>query len=123
MHATFGRIAGLLSAQTDTGLRPGADSGTPTTGFAELFAAQGVEAGVWSCTPGGWAIENRPDTEVVTILSGKARITNADGTRREVGEGDVFVLPRGWSGRWDIKETVEKLYVVVTSDHEGTEDS
>ena len=29
----------------------------------------------------------------------------------ELEEGDVFVLPRGWSGRWDITETVRKLYV------------
>ena len=27
---------------------------------------------------------------------------------------DVFVLPKGWSGRWDITETVRKLYVIAT---------
>jgi uncharacterized cupin superfamily protein len=25
----------------------------------------------------------------------------------------VFVLPKGWSGRWDITETVRKLFVLV----------
>ena len=29
------------------------------------------------------------------------------------GEGDVFVLPKGWSGRWDVTETVRKLYILV----------
>jgi uncharacterized cupin superfamily protein len=24
----------------------------------------------------------------------------------------VFVLPTGWSGRWDVLETVRKFYVV-----------
>ena len=27
--------------------------------------------------------------------------------------GDVFVLPKGWSGRWDITETVRKFAVLV----------
>ena len=30
-----------------------------------------------------------------------------------LGEGDVLVLPKGWSGRWDITETVRKLFVLV----------
>ena len=38
----------------------------------------------------------------------------ADGEPVELEEGDVFVLPTGWSGRWDVLETVRKLYVVVS---------
>jgi uncharacterized cupin superfamily protein len=106
-------IAALLASMEDAGIRAGADSGEPRTGYAELFALGGTEVGVWTSTPGGWAIENRPDTEVVSILSGRARITDAHGTGMEVGPGDVFVLPAGWSGRWDVIETVEKLYVTI----------
>ena len=36
-------------------------------------------SGVWACTPGGWAITDRPDTETVRILSGRARLTDAGG--------------------------------------------
>jgi uncharacterized cupin superfamily protein len=106
-------LAALLSAMEDGGIRAGADSGQPRTGYRELFASSGTEVGVWTSTPGGWVIEDRSDTEVVSILSGRARITDADGTMVEVGTGDVFVLPAGWSGRWDIIETVEKLYVTI----------
>ncbi len=110
-------LPALLAAMEDGGIRPGADSGRPRTGFTELFASGGVEVGVWASTPGGWAIENRPDTEVVSIISGRARITDADGTATEVGRGDVFVLPAGWSGRWDVIETVEKLYVTIEEEN------
>ena len=72
-----------------------------------------VEVGVWACTPGGWAITDRPDTETVQILSGRARLTDAGGRAAELGPGDVLVLPRGWSGRWDVLEPVRKLYVIV----------
>ncbi len=111
--AIFGSIASLRAAAESGGLRTGADAGQPMTAYAELFADAGVEAGIWSCTPGGWHIEHREDTEVVIILSGSARITDDGGTPRDVGEGDMFVLPRGWSGRWDILEPVEKLYVII----------
>jgi uncharacterized cupin superfamily protein len=114
--AVFGTIPGLLASTTDGGRRDGADAGDPRTRFAELFARGGIEAGVWTCTAGGWTIDDRPDTEVVSILSGRARITNADGTSTEVGPGDVFVLPAGWSGRWDILEDLEKLYVTIEQD-------
>ena len=48
------------------------------------------------------------------LLGGTAVITPADGEPVELGEGDVFVLPKGWSGRWDVTETVRKLYVLVS---------
>jgi uncharacterized protein len=98
-----------------TGPRAGADSGDPHTATRVLHeSADGaISVGVWSCTPGGWEVTRRPDTEIIRLLDGHATITDADGTQRRVVAGTVVVLPRGWSGRWDVHETVRKLYVVV----------
>lgn len=115
-RAVFGSTASLTATTVDGGPRAGADVGDPRTRYAELFTEGGVETGVWASTPGGWPIENRADTEVVLIISGRATITDADGTKTEVGAGDVFVLPKGWSGRWDIVEDVEKLYVTIAEE-------
>ena len=97
------------------GPREGADRGSPMMSGRILFddAPAGVEIGIWECTPGGWAITDRPDHETVQILAGRARLTNADGTSAELTAGDVLTLPKGWSGRWDIIETVRKLYVIA----------
>ncbi|MFN8146639.1 MAG: cupin domain-containing protein [Candidatus Nanopelagicales bacterium] len=95
------------------GPRAGFDSGDPQTSGITFFSGHGVEVGVWECTPGGWAIVDRPTTETMMLLGGTAVITPADGEPVELGEGDVFVLPKGWSGRWDVTETVRKLYVLV----------
>lgn len=95
------------------GPRLGADVGDPQTSGKVLFEADGVQVGVWECTPGGWAIEDRPDHETVRILAGRARLTNADGSTAVISAGDVLTLPKGWSGRWDIEETTRKFFVVV----------
>lgn len=100
-------------ALEDWGPRVGSDSGQPMMSGRVFYEADGIQIGVWECTPGGWAIENRPDTETVRILAGRARLTDADGTAVELGPGDGLVLPKGWSGRWDILETVRKHYVIV----------
>jgi uncharacterized cupin superfamily protein len=106
-----------LSADLESwGPREGADTGSPTMSGRILFEDEpaGVQIGIWECTPGGWAIRNRPDHETVQMLSGRARLTNADGTSSELMTGDVLTLPKGWSGRWDILETVRKLYFIAT---------
>jgi hypothetical protein len=105
--------AELLGDLPDTGPRAGADTGSPTTRTLVLFANGPVACGVWECTPGGWAIENRPNTEVVHVLRGAATLTDADGTAHALVAGDAHVLPKGWSGRWDVTETVRKLWVTI----------
>ena len=96
-----------------TGPREGSDRGDPQTATIVFFEGHGVSVGVWECTPGGWAIVDRPTTETMLLLAGTVTITPLDGEPVELGEGDVFVLPKGWSGRWDITETVRKLFVLV----------
>jgi uncharacterized cupin superfamily protein len=103
----------LTADLEDWGPRAGADSGDPRMSGRIFFEGGGVQVGVWECTPGGWAIEDRPDHETVQLLAGRARLTNADGSSVELGAGDVLTLPKGWSGRWDILETVRKLYVIA----------
>jgi len=97
----------------DWGPRVGADVGQPQMSGRIFYEGNGVQIGVWECTPGGWAIEDRPDHETVRIIAGRARLTDADGTSVEVGAGDALTLPKGWSGRWDILQTVRKFYITA----------
>lgn len=115
VHAVLAATDELFAELEPTGPRAGADRGHPETWTRVLFSSPDgrTQVGIWQCTPGGWAIVDRPDTETIHVLEGRARITDADGTVHDLGEGDAIVLPRGWSGRWDIIETVRKLYVTV----------
>lgn len=108
-------IAGAADAVLEkSGPREGADKGDPQTSVRVLYDEGSVEVGIWECTPGGWPIVNRGDTEMITIVSGKGVLTDADGAERHLGPGVAVVMPKGWSGRWDISETVRKIYVVAS---------
>jgi uncharacterized cupin superfamily protein len=81
----------------------------------QLWAGDGdTESGIWECTPGpsAWHLEQH---EMVVILSGRMTVTDAAGTRTDLAAGDCMLFPRGWSGTWDIHETVRKAYVLFDS--------
>jgi uncharacterized cupin superfamily protein len=95
------------------GRRPGADSGDPQISAIGFEAPEDVRVGVWECEPGGWPVVDRPDTETCYIVSGRATITDAaTGETYEISAGDVIVQPKGWSGRWDVIETIRKVYSI-----------
>ena len=105
VHVSAAKILGELEPN---GHRQGFDSGDPKTSILRFDTE--VKAGVWECQPGGWQ-SMREDAEVCYIVSGRATVTDgATGTRYEIAAGDVIVQPRGWSGRWDVTETIRKVY-------------
>ncbi len=82
-----------------------------TSGITLWTGAGGQEAGVWECTAGlsRWTLQNN---EFVHILSGRMTVTPDGGEPAEIGPGDTAVFPRGWTGTWEIHETIRKLYVL-----------
>ena len=71
-----------------------------------------VEAGVWECTPGRFTAARDTNSEICHIVSGRVSLHNEDGTSKEVGPGELLVLPIGWKGEWTIHEKTRKLYIL-----------
>lgn len=98
------------------GQRPGA-TGEANTSGRSLLAHEDLPgvglAGIWDCTPGSWTVVGRPLTEVSCIVSGRGRVTDADGEALDIGPGDVLVLPPGWSGEWEVFERLRKVYALA----------
>jgi uncharacterized protein len=111
IHQPAAVVTGPLEPR---GQRAGADSGDPQISWSDVDARDDVRVGVWEAQPGGWPVVNRPDTETCYIVSGRATITDdASGEKQEISAGDVIVFPMGWSGRWDVTETIRKVYSIV----------
>ncbi len=72
-----------------------------------------TKIGVWECQPGRFTADRSAAGEYCQILSGRASVSHADGgTMREIGPGDLLILPKGWKGEWVIHEQLRKLFVI-----------
>lgn len=76
-------------------------------------APEGVEAGIWEATPGRFGATRDGYHEVCQILSGRATLTPTGGEPVQIGPGDTLVTPAGWTGVWEVHETLRKTYVVL----------
>ena len=72
-----------------------------------------MRVGVWEAGAGKTIIENFPFTEYVLMISGIVVVTDKDGTSRKFSAGDTFVIPKGWSGDWDVQERMKKQIVRI----------
>ena len=71
----------------------------------------GNKVAFWESEAGVLRSFNYPMDEFIYVLEGNVVTTDADGTRREFGVGDTFVLPKGWVGTWDMKTHFKKIIV------------
>jgi uncharacterized cupin superfamily protein len=97
------------------GPKPGATSGEPVESDLELYDDGRTSIGIWECTPGRWPSEKVGLGELMHFVAGSGRIIDDDGTRHEIRPGVVRFFPDGWHGRWEVDETVRKVYVIVRS--------
>jgi len=111
--AAFGSVEALFNAMVPDPEQPADADGNPQWMYAALTEGA-TDSGVWSSTVGGWDETDYPADEVMVLTEGRLRITNADGTVKELSAGDMFFLPKGWAGRWDVLEDMRKIYVIVS---------
>jgi uncharacterized cupin superfamily protein len=92
-------------------LQEALDAGMNTRAALLWSNDAGVEAGVWSCTPGNsrWALQTH---EFIYVVSGRMTVTRDGGEPLEVGAGQSVFFERGWQGTWLIHETIVKSYVI-----------
>ncbi len=70
-----------------------------------------VLAGTWTSTPGEWHAFTGRD-EFCYIVSGHVRLIGDDGTVQSFKTGDAFLIPNGFTGRWEVVETTTKHFVI-----------
>jgi len=74
-----------------------------------------VDIGIWECTPGRFTADRSNSSEICHIISGRVAVSRANGEMRELGPGDLLILPRGWKGEWLIRERTRKLYMIQSA--------
>jgi len=72
----------------------------------------GVETGIWECTPGRWR-RQLEQQEFCHCIKGRCTFTPDGGEPLTIEAGDALMLPANSTGIWDIHETVRKTYVLI----------
>lgn len=108
----YGDLAGLSLPQPKP--KPTSIEGDQVEAEAMLWKSDDglVEVGVWECSPGRFSAAREDNSEICHIISGRATLSGPQGVTREVGPGELILLPLGWRGEWTIHQTVRKLYMI-----------
>lgn len=82
------------------------------TSTTSVERSDGVETGVWECTPGRWR-RQIVQQEFCHFVAGRCTFTPDGGETIEIRAGDALMMPANTTGIWDIQETVRKTYVLI----------
>lgn len=82
------------------------------TSVTAVERSDGVETGIWECTPGRWRRQVVAQ-EFCHFIQGRCTFTPDNGATVHIQAGDALMLPANSTGTWDILETVRKTYVLI----------
>ena len=117
MSKSANDIVNFATATAETeSYRPDAEkivSGSPDQKVQNLYTDETGKffTGIWSGKVGAHKV-SYTEEEFCQLLSGKVRLTSADGAEQVFNKGDNFVIPAGFSGIWETLEDASKIYVV-----------
>jgi uncharacterized cupin superfamily protein len=82
---------------------------------ASLFEGKDLHVSIFESTPAKTDHRTRPTDgdEFVYVLSGKLVLTEPSGTRHEYAPGDSLVLPKGYTGTWEMQGNYREIAVVT----------
>jgi uncharacterized cupin superfamily protein len=90
-------------------LVPDGSSAVLSTSQATLARLGDVEIGLWEASPG--TDTDVEADEVFLVLSGRARVTFADGGSIDLAPGVLVRLHAGDQTTWEVTERLRKLYL------------
>lgn len=100
----------ILSAPTPVAVPLGEPLSTVAVHAVER--PDGVETGVWECTPGRWRRQIM-QAEFCHFVQGRCRFIPDAGNPIDIAAGDALYFPANSSGVWEVSETVRKTYVLL----------
>jgi uncharacterized cupin superfamily protein len=69
-----------------------------------------LESGIWEVDVGCFWADFRGYGEFMHVVSGEMECRGDDGSRFTLCAGDSMTFPRGWTGWWDVRTPLRKVY-------------
>ena len=77
-----------------------------------VFDGEELTGALWKSEPGILKIENYPYDQIVFVIKGNVFLTDSRNITKNYTAGQTFIIPKGFSGRWDMPEMYEEFIVV-----------
>ena len=92
---------------------PAVEANVPASAGAHEFEpVAGANVGIWEMPPGIAQFDD--EEELFVVISGDATLTfMKTGETLEIGPGSIVRLFDGQQTRWNVRETIRKVYVSV----------
>ena len=95
-------------------------SGTHNPRGAVLYYSDQIVVSVYEDGPAKYRFnEPFPFDEFVRVESGQVIVSDAAGESEEFSAGDCFVLPKGWTGTWEMRGDYRELIVIERNAYEA----
>lgn len=89
----------------------------PTRDYRSWINSDGsIETGIWECGVGTFPSGFDNYGEMIYIVQGEMVCTPDGGEPFTLSEGDSCTFPKGWTGTWEVKRPIRKLYTVWTNE-------
>ena len=88
-------------------------SGTARNSGARLHEGQN-NVTLWNAGPARFSVPlpGFPYDQFVLVLKGQLVLTDTNANSATYDEGDMFMIPRGWAGTWDMTEEYREFIIV-----------
>ena len=88
-------------------------SGTARNSGARLHEGQN-NVTLWNAGPARFSVPlpGFPYDQFVLVLKGQLVLTDTNANSATYDEGDMFMIPRGWPGTWDMTEEYREFIIV-----------
>ena len=87
-------------------------SGTARNSGARLHEGQN-NVTLWNAGPAVISVlPGFPYDQFVLVLKGQLVLTDTNANSATYNEGDMFMIPRGWAGTWDMTEEYREFIIV-----------
>jgi uncharacterized cupin superfamily protein len=78
---------------------------------ADWYTGPQLEAAIYESDDGAIRFKDFPCDEHVTVVNGKTTLTSANGEKHSFQAGNTFVVPKGWTGVWELKNGYREMIV------------
>lgn len=77
-----------------------------------IFKGSQIIVAIWMSKYGKLQIDGYPFDQMVLVLEGSVKLQPAGEQEETYNKGDVFFVPKGYKGTWDMNEDYKELIVV-----------